>query len=121
MRGPVPLQLAELLSAMGPPEQGSQTFALQVQHDGQRVPLQHLLAFVIQLNSQCGSPAFLDKGKNGPDEHWSYKISPCLLPTGQGLSTAAWDLMLQLFSGQAPSSPFLQTFLLLLGRMALAN
>lgn len=48
---------------------GSQTFALQVQHDRQRVPLQHLLAFVIQLNSQCGSPAFLDKGKIKADKH----------------------------------------------------
>lgn len=59
-----------------PQNKGSQTFALEVQHDGQRVPLQHLLAFVIQLNSQCGSPAFLDKGKRGHDEHWSYKTSP---------------------------------------------
>lgn len=39
-----------------------QTFALQVQQHRQRVPLQHLLALVVQLNSQCGSPAFLDKG-----------------------------------------------------------
>ena len=40
------------------------------------MPLQHLLALVIQLNSQCGSPAFLDKGRNGDDGHWSRESLP---------------------------------------------
>lgn len=46
-----------------PQNKGRRTFALQVQHNGQWVPLQHLFALVIQLNSKRGSPAFLGKRK----------------------------------------------------------
>ena len=63
-----------------PQTKGSQTFALQVQHDGQRVPLQHLLALVVQLNSQCGSPAFLDKGKGRAGKHCSWESPPSPSP-----------------------------------------
>jgi hypothetical protein len=92
------------------------TFALQVQHDGQRVPLQHLLAFVIQLNSQCGSPSLLNKGKGQDDNHWlsEFPSSHSLWP---GPHTAVWHPLPQLSGARLhPCSPLFSPLPLCPGR-----
>lgn len=51
---------ATLLRAEGPPP--SPTFTLDVDGDAQRVPLQHLLALVVQLHAQRGPAPLLGRG-----------------------------------------------------------